>query len=48
MNKNGFTTVELLLTMIFVITIMAIITSVTYTYQDRSKYEEKVTEVMNY
>lgn len=48
MNKKGFTTIELLLTMLVVVTIMVSITSVTYTYRDRSKYEETVTEVTNY
>ena len=48
MNKKGFTTIELILTMVLVITIMASITSVTYTYRDRSKYEELVTEITNY
>ena len=48
MNKNGFTTVELILTMVLVITIMATITSVTYTYRDRSNYEQIVTEVNDY
>ena len=48
MNKKGFTTIELLLTMLVVVVIMASITSVTYAYRDRSKYEETVTEVTNY
>ena len=48
MNKKGFTTVELILTMSIVIVIMTTITSVTYTYRDRSKYEEIVTNVQNY
>lgn len=48
MNNKGFTTVELLLTMLVVVTIMMSITTVTYTYRDRSKYEETVTEVENY
>ena len=48
MNKDGFTTVELLLTMILVISIMATISSVTYTYRDRSSYEEELNELINY
>ena len=48
MNKKGFTTVELILTMTVVIVIMSTITSVTYTYRDRSKYEEIITDVKNY
>ena len=48
MNKKGFTTVELLLTMVVVLTIMVSITSVTYTYRDRSKYEEIKTEITDY
>ena len=40
MNNKGFTTVELILTMVLVITIMFSITSVTYVYRDRSKYED--------
>ena len=48
MNKKGFTTVELILTMSIVIVIMSTITSVTYTYRDRSKHEEVITEVKNY
>ena len=48
MNKKGFTTVELILTMSVVIVIMSTITSVTYTYRDRSKHEEVITDVKNY
>ena len=48
MNRKGFTTIELLLTMLVVVTIMASITAVTYTYRDRSKYEETLTEVIDY
>ena len=48
MNKNGFTTIELLLTMILVVIVMSTITSVTYVYHDRSDYEEVLTEVINY
>ena len=46
MNKKGFTTIELLLTMLVVVVIMASITSVTYAYRDRSKYEETITETL--
>ena len=48
MNKKGFTTVELILTMTLVIIIMATITSVTYVYRDKSKYEEISTDITNY
>ena len=48
MNNKGFTTVELILTMALVITIMFSITSVTYVYRDRSKYEELITDITNY
>ena len=48
MNKQGFTTVELILTLVLVITIMVSITSVTYTYRDRSRYEEILTEITDY
>ena len=48
MNKKGFTTIELLLTMLVVVTIMASITAVTYTYRDRGKYEETLTQVNDY
>ncbi len=48
MNKKGFTTVELLLTMVLVVIIMATITDVTYVYRDRSNYEELLTEMTNY
>ena len=48
MNNKGFTTVELILTMAVVIVIMSTISSVTYVYRDKSKYEEIVTDVMNY
>lgn len=47
-NKKGFTTVELVLTIVLVIIIMGTITNVTYTYRDRSIYEETLTEVINY
>lgn len=48
MNKQGFTTVELILTMVLVMIIMATITNVTYTYRDCSTYEELKTEVTDY
>lgn len=48
MNKKGFTTIELLLTILIVLTIMASITSVTYSYRDRGKYEEIISEVTDY
>lgn len=48
MNNKGFTTIELILTMVLVLTIMFSITSVTYVYRDRSKYEELITEVNDY
>ena len=48
MNKKGFTTIELVLTIMIVLIIMATITSVTYTYRDRGKYEGQKSEVINY
>ena len=48
MNKKGFTTVELILTMAVVMIIMATITSVTYTYREQSSYENIITEVTTY
>ncbi len=48
MNKKGFTTLELLLTMVLVVGIMVTITNVTYVYRDRSEYEELLTEITNY
>ena len=48
MNNKGFTTVELILTLSVVLIIMTTITSVTYTYRDRSLYEESETEIFNY
>ncbi len=48
MNKKGFTTIELILTMAIVITIMATITSVTYVYRDKSVEEQTITDIMNY
>lgn len=47
-NKKGFTTIELILTMSIVMVIMATITSVTYTYRDRSVYEESITKLSTY
>ncbi len=48
MNKKGFTTVELILTIALVIIIMSTITSVTFVYRDRSDYEENVTQITTY
>ena len=48
MNKKGFTTVELILTMALVVVIMGTIIGVTYTYRDKSNYEEIKTDVTNY
>ena len=48
MNKKGFTTVELILTMAIVIVIMGTISGVTYNYRDRSNAEEEITEVTNF
>ncbi len=48
MNNKGFTTIELILTIVLVVVIMATITNVTYTYRDRSEYEKTLTEVTNY
>lgn len=48
MNKKGFTTVELILTVLLVIIIMGTVSSVTYTYRDRSNYEETLTKVTDY
>lgn len=48
MNKKGFTTVELVLTIVLVVIIMLSVINVTYTYSDRSNYEEIVTEVIDY
>jgi len=48
MNKKGFTTIEMILTIVLVIIIMASITSVTYTYRDRATYEETITDLTNY
>lgn len=48
MNRKGFTTVELILTIVLVAIIMATITNVTFAYRDKSKYEETKTEIINY
>lgn len=48
MNKNGFTTIEMILTMVLVIIIMANITTVTYAYRDKANYEETITDLINY
>ena len=48
MNKKAFTTVEMILTILLVVVIMATITSVTLIYRDKSEYEENVTEIENY
>lgn len=48
MNKKGFTTVELVLTIILVTTLMATITSVTLVYRDRADYEEAIAGVKDY
>lgn len=48
MNDKGFTTIELIVTIVLVIVIMATITNVTFSYRDRSIYEESVTELVNY
>lgn len=48
MNKKGFTTVELVLTIILVTTLMATITSVTLVYRDRADYEEAIASVKDY
>lgn len=48
MNKKGFTTLELLLTMVLVVSIMVTITNTTYVYRDRSEYEALLTEITDY
>ena len=48
MNKKAFTTVEMILTILLVVVIMATITSVTLVYRDKSEYEESVSEIENY
>lgn len=48
MNNKGFTTIELVLTIVLVIIIMGTITNVTYTYRDTASYEETKTSIINY
>ena len=48
MNKKAFTTVEMILTILLVVVIMATITSVTLVYRDKAEYEENVTKIENY
>ena len=48
MNKKGFTTVELILTLAIVIVIMTTIISVTFNYRDQGSYEQTITEINNY
>jgi len=48
MNKKGFTTIEMILTMVLVIVIMITITEVVFTYRDRSTYEETLASIVNY
>lgn len=48
MNNKAFTTVELVLTIVLVMIIMATITNVTYTYRDRSEYESLISEITTY
>ena len=48
MNKKGFTTVELVLTLVLVAIIMATITNTTFVYRDRSQYEDTKSEIINY
>lgn len=48
MNNKGFTTIELILTLLLVIFLMTTITTVTYTYRDKSDYEQLKTEIINY
>ena len=48
MNKKGFTTVELILTMAIVSVLMITITSVTYVYQERTIYERNRNELIDY
>ena len=48
MNKKAFTTVEMILTILLVVVIMATITSVTLVYRDKAEYEENVTQIENY
>ncbi|MBR3660937.1 MAG: prepilin-type N-terminal cleavage/methylation domain-containing protein [Bacilli bacterium] len=48
MNKKGFTTVELILTVAIVSVLMVTITGVTYVYQERTVYERGKNELINY
>ena len=48
MNNKGFTTIELVLTIVLVIIIMGTITNVTYTYRDTANSEETKTNIINY
>lgn len=48
MNNKGFTTVELILTIVLVAIIMATITNVTLSYKDKNNSEEIKTEIINY
>lgn len=48
MNIKGFTTVEMVLTMVLVVVIMSTITTVTLVYRDKSDYEEILANTINY
>lgn len=48
MNKKGFTTIELILTMALVMVLMVTITSVTYSYQEKANEETIKNELINY
>lgn len=48
MNKKGFTTVELILTVALVSVLMVTITGVTYVYQERTIYERTKNELIDY
>lgn len=48
MNKKGFTTVELVLTIVLVAIIMATITNTTFAYRDKSQYETTKSEIIAY
>lgn len=48
MNKKGFTTIEMILTMVLVIVIMITITEVVLTYRDQNNYQETLTSILNY
>lgn len=48
MNKKGFTTVELILTLAIVMVVMATILSVTYNYRDKGSYERVLTDMNTY